>query len=1035
MKTRPWETIDNFNIGRMPSRAWFTPQVDGAKSSITLSGEWRFHFDQAPEAAPKGFASLDLDDSDWDSIPVPSNWQMEGFGKPWYTNVQYPIPLNPPFVPTENPTGCYRRVFEVPLEWKGRRIRLRFDGVDSWFEVFVNGKYVGQGMGSRLPHEYDVTDKIDFSGENLLAVRVVQWSAGTYLEDQDMWWLSGIFRDVSLVSFPKTSIDNVNFDTALSADCKDATLSIRATLSGTAAALKGRRVVAELFDATGAKVWNRPLSAPAKTGVVKLSGAIKGAHLWNAEDPYLYTLRVSLSDGKAGEDMSATFKVGVREVRIVDGVFLVNGQPVKFKGADRHEFHTDTGRALSIDTMLQDILLLKRHNFNAVRTSHYPDDPRWYDLCDEYGIYLIDECDLETHGFGYNETNITYHKEWEAACVDRMERMVARDRNHPSIIMWSLGNESGFGRNHEAMAKKARAMDPTRPIHYEGDYECLVADVYSRMYPSVDECDRICSGTGPDRCDWHRNLNTPVENYNSRPFVLCEYVHAMGNGPGCAKEYWELIYKYPRFCGAFVWEFIDHGIRQKTADGREFFAYGGDFGERPHDASFICDGVVFPDRTPSPGMTELKYIYQPIATAMADAKTLRLKLTNRLAFTSFDKYSASWALLADGETIQTGVFDLPHVAPGADGYVQIPCAMPGPEERREIALVVTYRLAQDEKWAPAGHEVGFANFVLRKASNLSSFISHLSSLVPIPADECEDCGHLEPAKSAADARFFIWEGRDSEVVLDRLLGTIDSWTHGGRMVLERGPLFNFWRAPTSNDGEGIGGRNQEIWRNHYHVDDLRARYGEPRIVKAKGSSSLVLPVTLGGPVCTNRISCEMSFTLDDDGRLRLRISGEPSGGEWKCTWPRIGVQLRLPLADSITEWYGLGPGETYSDTCAAGKLGIWRDDTDNLYTPYVMPQENGSHLDTRRVRLYGPDGCGIEVASDENFCFGVSRYETRDIELAKHQTDLSKRPYYTLSLDIAQDGIGTNSCGPGTLPKYQLHPRKFDFEWVISPIR
>jgi beta-galactosidase/evolved beta-galactosidase subunit alpha len=731
--------------------------------------------------------------------------------------------------------------------------------------------------------------------------------------------------------------------------------------------------------------------------------------------------------------MSATFKVGVREVKIVDGVFLVNGRPVKFKGADRHEFHPDTGRTISTDTMIQDILLLKRHNFNAVRTSHYPDDPRWYDLCDEYGIYLIDECDLETHGFGYNETNITHHAEWKAACVDRMERMVSRDRNHPSVIMWSLGNESSFGQNHYAMAEKARALDPTRPIHYEGDYECLLADVYSRMYPSVDECDDICSGKGPHRCDWHRNLETPVENYNSRPFVLCEYVHAMGNGPGGAKEYWDLIYKYPRFCGAFVWEFIDHGIRQKTADGREFFAYGGDFGERPNDGSFICDGLVFPDRTPSPGLLQMKYVYQPIDTSMADAKTPRLKLTNRLAFTSFDKYVASWSLLAGGEIVQTGSFELPHVAPGADGYVQIPCVLPGTDEKREIALVVTYRLAQDEKWAPAGHEVGFANFVLRKAAPAAA---PAACLPPIPADECEDCGHLEPAKNLADARFAIWEGPDFEVVLDRIVGTIDSWTQGGRSVLERGPLFNFWRAPTSNDGEGIGGRMQEIWRRHYHVDDLRPRYGEPRIEKAKGGrAAYILPVMLGGPVCTNRISCEMSFALDDEGRLRLRISGEPAGGEWKCAWPRIGVQLRLPLSDCITEWYGLGPGETYSDTFAAGKLGIWRFATDDLKTPYVVPQENGSHLDTRSVKLFAPDGRGVEVSSATPFCFGVGRYETRDIELAKHQTDLVERPYYTLSLDIAQNGIGTASCGPGALPKYELLPRKFDFEWTISPIR
>ena len=708
METRPWETIDNFGVNRLPARASFAPAVGGncpCEASASLGGDWLFHFDPSPEAAPQGFEAPDFDDSEWDTIPVPSNWQMEGHGHPWYTNVQYPIPLNPPFAPSDNPTGSYRRAFLVPASWKGRRIRLRFDGVDSWFEAFVNGESVGQGMGSRLPHEFDITDKLDFEGENVLAVRVVQWSAGTYLEDQDQWWLSGIYRAVTLVSFPKAAIEDVHFTTALDAEYRDATLTIHAAVSGASAALKGRKVFAELADADGRPVWTKPVSVsiPAKGGDVRLSGKIAGAHLWNAEDPYLYRLTVSLRDAAGRTEMSAAFNVGVRQVEIKGDVLLVNGRRITFKGVDRHEFHTDTGRALSRETMLQDILLLKRHNFNAVRTSHYPDDPRWYDLCDEYGIYLIDECDLETHGFGYTPKNITDHAEWEAACVDRMVRMVTRDRNHPSVIFWSLGNESYLGRNHYKMAEAARRLDPTRPIHYEGDYECKVVDVYSRMYPSIPECEQICAGKGPNRSEWQRNLETPVEAYNSRPFVLCEYVHAMGNGPGCVKEYWDVIWKNPKFCGAFVWEWIDHGIRTKTADGREFFAYGGDFGERPNDGSFICDGLVFPDRRPSPGMAELKQAMQPVATELADAATLRLKLTNHLAFTGFDQFTAHWKLLANGELLQSGTFDLPAVAPYASGYAQIPCVLPG-DDPRELWVVVSYRLAADTPWAEAGHE-------------------------------------------------------------------------------------------------------------------------------------------------------------------------------------------------------------------------------------------------------------------------------------------------------------------------------------------
>lgn len=1032
MSKNPWETIDNFGVNRLPVRATFSPSVGGAcpcEASVSLNGDWSFHYDESPFAAPAGFADPDFDDSDWDTLPVPSNWQMNGYGYPWYTNVQYPIPLNPPYVPSDNPTGSYRRTFFVPMSWAGRRVRVRFDGVDSWFEVFVNGESVGQGMGSRLPHEFDITSKLDFDGENVLAVRVVKWSAGTYLEDQDMWWLSGIFRAVTLVSFPKTAIEDVNFDTDLDSEYKNAELNIRVKLSGTAAALKGCKVEAELTDAAGRKVWAKPVAAAAKANV-KLSGDIPGAKLWNAETPYLYSLAVTLRDAKGGEVMSASFKVGVRKVEIKGDCLLLNGKRVTFKGVDRHEFHPDTGRTLSVDTMMQDILLMKRHNVNAVRTSHYPDDPRWYDLCDEYGIYLIDECDLETHGFGYTPKNITDHSEWRDACVDRMTRMIGRDRNHPSVLIWSLGNESYYGKNHVEMIKATRALDPTRPIHYEGDYECKGVDIYSRMYPSIQECEDICSGKGPGRNEVMRNLETPVEEYNSRPFVLCEYVHAMGNGPGCVKEYWDVIWKYPKFCGAFVWEWIDHGIRQQTEDGQEYFAYGGDFGDTPNDKSFVCDGLIFPDRTPSPGMLELKQAMQPVATEMADARTLRLKLTNHLAFTGFDQFAACWKLLAGGEVVSSGTFELPAVAPYESGYVQVPCEVPA-DEKRELFLVVSYRLAAATKWADAGHEVGFAQFKLRDAAPCSKPVAFIP---PVPGEYCGDCGELEPLgdDEIENARIFAWVGRDFELILDTVEGTIVHWKSGGRSIIERGPLFNFWRAPTSNDGKDIGWRAQQQWRDH-GLHDLQARYGVPRIeASKKAGPALVLPVHLGGPVVACGIDAEMRFTVDSCGRLALNISGKPTG-DWNCTWPRIGVELKLPLCDSVTEWYGRGPGETYSDTCAAGMMGIWRKETDQMGTNYVVPQENGARFDTRWVKFRNPDGTGLRVCAETPFLFNISRYETADVTEAKHPFELEERDYYTLSLDIAQDGIGTGSCGPEAIEEYRLRPREFNFTWILSP--
>ena len=1078
METRPWETIDNFGLGRLPARAYFLPSVgaDGPDAaSASLDGDWRFHFDPSPEAAPQGFESVDFDDSDWDAIPVPSHWQLQGYGRPHYTNIQYPIPLNPPFVPSENPTGSYRRAFRVPDSWKGRRVRLRFDGVDSWFEAFVNGVSVGQGTGSRLPHEFDVTDRLDFEGENILAVRVVQWSAGTYLEDQDMWWLSGIFRPVTLVSFPKTAIEDVTFDTALDSAYRDATLSIRVRVSGSAAALRGRTIRAELADADGRPVWSRPLAAPAfaRGGVVTLAGPIAGAHLWNAEDPYLYRLVVSLRDAAGRAEMSASFAVGVRQVEIRGDRLLLNGRRLVFKGVNRHEFDTDTGRVPSYGTMLADILLLKRSNVNAVRTSHYPNDPRWYDLCDEYGIYLVDECDLETHGFGEVVQNVTDRPDWEAVCVDRMVRTVSRDRNHPSVILWSLGNEAGLGRNHFKMAEAVRALDPTRPIHYEGDHLCQVADVYSRMYPHVPECERICSGEGPDRADWMPDYDRLVREVNARPFMLCEYALAMGNGPGGIQEYWDMIWRHPKCAGAFIWQWMDLGLRSRTPDGRPFFAYGGDFGDTPNDGSFVCDGILFPDRTPSPALAELKQALQPIATERVGDTPLRLRLTNRLAFTSLDRYSAHWSLLADGEPIRSGTFALPALAPYASGEVGVPCDLPA-EETRELWLVVSYRLATDTTWAAAGHEVGFAQFRLREAA-LGGPRPGRSRALPdvvrswggprfVAAEEDpgrpgrsralpdvvrswggprfvaaeEDPGRPGRSRALPDVvrspggPRFVAAGDDFSLVYDSAQGVITRWTVGGRPVLDRGPVLNFWRAPTSNDGKGIGGRAQAEWRAH-GLHDLRPRFGEPRLEQSRTQDpALVVPVRLGGPVVACAIEAELRYAVDARGRLSVTISGHPEG-EWTCTWPRIGIELRLPLAYGRCEWYGLGPGETYADTCAAGRIGIWRAATDALWTPYVVPQENGSHFGTRAVRFADDRGRGLRIVADRPFCFGVNRYETKDVTEAMHPTDLVARDYYVLSLDIAQDGIGSASCGPRPAPPFTLNPAPFSFTWVLEP--
>ena len=1007
MKANPWEIIDNYGVNRLPPRSTFLQTfADGAPSSATLDGDWRFAFLGSPVETPPGFEGRAFDDAEWKSIHVPSCWQMEGYGHPHYTNCIFPIPAEAaPLVPSDNPTGLYRRVFTAPAAWRDRSVRLRFDGVDSCFEAWLNGTFVGMGMGSRLPHEFDVTRLLDFKGPNVLAVRVVQWSAGSFLEDQDQWWLSGIFRSVSLVAFPKVAaIKDVAVATDLSEDYASATVRADVRLSGTAAALAKATLEAEILDASGHAVLKAPVTATVRNGVATLSAKVSKPALWSAETPALYTFAVTLNG--VADKVTATIRFGFRQIEIgADGVLRLNGRRLVFKGVNRHEFDTRSGRTLSTESMVRDILLMKRHNFNAVRTSHYPDDPRWLDLCDEYGIYLIDECDLETHGFGIeNPDNPTNRPEWERACVDRMERMVARDRNHPSVILWSLGNESAFGHAHFAMAAAARATDPSRPIHYEGDWHDVLADVASRMYPPVSRCEEILADDGL-----------------RKPFVLCEYAHAMGNGPGGVKEYWDLVWKHPRFCGAFVWEWKDHGITKRTADGKTFFAFGGDFGEHPNDGSFICDGLLLSDQTPSPGLLELKQQLQPFAVSLADSRKLRLRVESRLAFTTSAGYAASWEVLADGEPVASGALPLPEIASYGSADIAVPWTPPAPaDEPRELILVVSFALAAATKWAPAGHEVGFSQFILRPAA--APPVPTAPAIRPVAAQRGEQSG-----RGAADTRFRTWSCRDAEAVFDAALGTLARWTVGGRELLVGGPKPNFWRSPTSNEGKGIGGHACTVWGS-FGLDCLTPRLDAPVLGR---DGVLRAPIHLSGLYRNAAIDAETRFSMLADGSLRVVLSGGPTGDWADATWPRIGIQLRLPLDFSAVTWYGRGPGETYPDTCAAGRFGIWSAEAESLRTEYAVPQETGSHADTRWVRLSDASGFDILVEAARPFHFSVSRHELLDVDHAMHPHELRPRDYFILSLDVAQNGIGSASCGPDVLPQYRLNPRAFDFAWTF----
>ncbi|MFW5985766.1 MAG: glycoside hydrolase family 2 TIM barrel-domain containing protein [Halanaerobiales bacterium] len=572
-----------------------------------LNGVWKFTLVDNPVLVPEGFYRKEFDAGDWGNIKIPSNWQIEGYGHPHYTNIQYPFPVDPPRVPTENPTGLYRREFYIDEKWEDRKVYIHFEGVDSAFYVWVNGQQVGYSQGSRLPAEFEISEYVH-NGQNTIAVQVMKWSDGSYMEDQDMWWLSGIFRDVYLYATPELQLFDYFIKTELDDRYNDALLQVEAVLKNHTGRQQNGSLEVKLYDTDMKSVFHERMDQKidlnsGQEQVINLERKVKSPIKWTAETPNLYTLLLILKDEHNNNITVERCRVGFRSVEIKKGRLLVNGVPVMIKGVNHHDIHPDLGRALSYEAMTEDILLMKRHNINAVHTSHYPNDCRFYDLCDYYGIYVIDENDIETHGFGIagDKNRISDDPQWETAYIDRLKRMIERDKNHPSVIIWSLGNESGFGCNHKAMAEWLRNRD-NRPVHYERDYRYEVNDFISAMYASIEEMIKLGRGESLEL----KGVELEYNDYKDKPVILCEYAHAMGNGPGQLKDYWEAFYKYEQLQGGFIWDFIDQGLREIDEDGRQWFAYGGDYGDRPHDAQFNINGLAFPDRTPSPGLIEYK---------------------------------------------------------------------------------------------------------------------------------------------------------------------------------------------------------------------------------------------------------------------------------------------------------------------------------------------------------------------------------------------------------------------------------------------
>ncbi|WZL77759.1 glycoside hydrolase family 2 TIM barrel-domain containing protein [Eubacteriales bacterium mix99] len=1007
-----WNNLKVLQRHRLENRSWYIPcpdpesalagQQQGSPWFRLLNGVWKFYYAPSPQEAPDGFQSEDFDCSAWDNIEVPCSWQMKGYGHPHYTNVNYPFPVDPPHTPAENPTGCYRMAFTLPEDWKGRQIILRFDGVDSAFHVWINGKEAGYSQVSRMPSEFDISALIH-PGENILAVRVYQWSDGSYLEDQDMWWLSGIFRDVSLLAMPKARVADFFFRTRLDSNYRDAVLDADVSLSNVSGTdLAGWELEMILLDADKRKIGSRSaenLTIRKGRRTVALSLSVSDPDKWSAETPCLYHALLVLSDADGHTVEAVSSRIGFRMVELKDGALLLNGKAIKFKGVDRHEHHPRLGRTVPYETMLQDVLLMKRHNINAVRTSHYPDDVRFYDLCDEYGLYLIDETDLETHGY----QALSDDPEWEDAYIDRIARMMERDKNHPSILLWSLGNESGFGRNHKAMYRWIKAKDPTRLVHYEGEsgrhfkeenYELQACDIHSTMYTSVEEMEEVGRKT--------------MKN----PHILCEYAHAMGNGPGGLKEYWETFYTYKRLQGGFIWEWLDHGIPKKDEKGERYYAYGGDFGDQPNDGNFVIDGLVFPDRTPSPGLTEYKKVIEPVKVEEVDLKKGIVRILNHYDFLGLDHLRAAWALEADGRILQQDTLELPEVSAGGNVQVVLPYQIPeNPEPETDYLVNVRFLLGEDTNWAKRGYEVAWAQFRLP---------------LPVPAAPVVKTERMPALSCWEEENALVVRGEDFCLVFDKVYGVLKSWTYKGKSLLVKGPRLNFWHAPTDNER-----KIRKEWKS-FGLNAMKHRTDGFAWDKKDHCVIVRIRTRIAPPVLTWGVPAEYVYRICGSGDVVLEVSGTPQGESLPDTLPRIGLQMEVPGDLDRFQWYGRGPGESYADSREANRMGIYTAGIEDLYTPYVYPQENGNRTDVHWVAATDLNGMGL-LAVMPQLNFSAHLYTQENLEEAKHTCDLVKQDFITWNLDYRQIGLGTNSCGPAPLEKYLLHMEPFRFSIRLKP--
>ena len=1020
-----WNDLQTLHVNRLPARARFSawpaegdlPLGRDAVSpwEMSLNGVWAFHYVDRPGHAPADMAEREYDDAGWKPLPVPSMWQLHGYGRPHYTNAVYPFPADPPRIPTENPTGCYRRRFTLAdslVQDEGRRLTLRFDGVDAAFHVWLNGRFVGYSQVSRMPSEFDVTDLVE-PGENVLAVRVYQWCDGTYLEDQDMWWLSGIFRDVTLMSSPKDAVEDLAIQTELDERNVDAVLRVGGRTRGNVAGV--RVTVLSPFGETVSEA----VPGSVEDGTFEVAVAVAHPLKWTAEMPHLYTAVVEPLDDLGQVTSRIPQRVGFRRVEIREGRLLINGRKIMMRGVNRHEWHPRRGRALNREDMLTDVLLMKQHNINTVRTAHYPPHPYFLDLCDEYGLYVIDEADQEAHGMELLGEpamhQLARDPAWRAAHLDRIERLVMRDRNHPSVIIWSMGNESPYGSNIKAMADLAREMDPTRLIHYEGDRRLECTDLLPPMYTGYRHVEAVGRGERfNDDNPWGFDLT--VDQYGRLPFILCEYAHAMGNGPGGLQDYWDLFYRYDRLHGGCVWEWIDHGIARLDEEGNVVdHAYGGDFGDEPNDGNFVCDGLLLPDRTPSPGLFEYKKVIEPVWVRPIDGRPGHFTITNKHDHADTRHLAIRWRQEREEGEVAAGELSMPTLAPDEQAEISVPI-WPGGG-----VVTVSVALAHDCSWASAGHEVAWGQ-------------CEVAALAP-GKPEVPTVG--SPLRVTEAAHVLRAVAGDGEVRIDRTDGAICGWHRDGRALLISGPSLNLWRAPIDNERHSAGKKIGQLWAQR-HVRLMKDSIDSVQVEQPTDDTCRITVVGRhGAPVHNDQIEWTSTTTLRGDGSIEFRMVGRFNEC-WpaELSPPRIGVQLKLPLNLGGVDWFGRGPHESYLDSKSSARRGRFRDSAEGMIVPYVYPQEYGNRSDTRRVTVFDPgsdDALTIRAIGNDVFNFSLHPFALANLTQAAHRRELRRADHLSLYLDHRVRGLGSASCGLGLPDAYAVPVEPFEFGFVFTP--